>query len=89
MILVVRVGSPGNLAEADRGTALVDGVGALALAAGGESLGRGESREFRPVGTARDRRPGPRVVSGPKGDVGRLVHAGRFRADLVEFSPEA
>ena len=76
--------SPGYLAEADRGTAFLDEVGALPLAAQAKLLRAVELHEFRPVGAARDRRSDFRVVSATNDDVEQLVRAGRFRADLAE-----
>ncbi|HEY0779190.1 MAG TPA: sigma 54-interacting transcriptional regulator [Gemmatirosa sp.] len=76
--------SPGYLAEADRGTAFLDEVGALSLGAQAKLLRAVELREFRPVGAARDRRSDFRLVSATNENIEVLVRAGRFRADLAE-----
>jgi DNA-binding NtrC family response regulator len=74
---------PGYLAEADRGTAFLDEISGLALAAQAKLLRAIETGEYRPVGARGDRRSDFRLVAASNEDIGLLVDDGRFRADLA------
>jgi DNA-binding NtrC family response regulator len=75
--------TPGYLADADRGTAFLDEISGLSLAAQAKLLRAIETRSFRPVGARRDRSSDFRVVAASNEDLDALARAGRFRADLV------
>jgi DNA-binding NtrC family response regulator len=74
--------SAGYLAEANGGTVFLDEVSGLPLALQAKLLRVLETREFRPVGAALDRRSDFRVVSATNESLARLVEQQRFRADL-------
>jgi len=75
--------SAGYLAEADRGTVLLDEIGGLAQSVQPKLLRAIETREFRPVGGRVDRYSDFRLVAATNEDLMRLVGAGRFRTDLA------
>jgi two-component system response regulator AtoC len=75
--------SIGYLAEADKGTVLLDEIGALTLPLQPKLLRAIETREFRPVGGRLDRRSEFRVVASTNEDLMRMVDAGAFRSDLA------
>jgi DNA-binding NtrC family response regulator len=73
----------GLLREADGGTAFFDEVSGLAPALQAKLLRAIETREFRPVGAARDVRSDFRVVAATNESLERLVARGGFRPDLA------
>lgn len=74
----------GYLAEADRGTLLLDEIGSLALPLQAKLLRAIETGEYRPVGARNSRRSRFRVVTAINESLATLVTAGRFRSDLAE-----
>ena len=74
---------PGYLAEADRGTAFLDEVSGLGLAAQAKLLRAIETGQYRPVGGRSDRSSDFRLVAASNEDIAVLVEDGRFRADLA------
>ena len=74
--------APGYLLEADGGTAFLDEIGGLPLAAQAKLLRAVETRQFRPVGASYDRASEFRMVAASNERLETLVAAGQFRADL-------
>jgi two-component system response regulator HydG len=73
---------PGKLAEAGRGTLLLDDVDTLSPEAQAKLLRAVEAREFEPVGSDRPRRLEARLVAASNRPLEEEVRAGRFRPDL-------
>jgi len=76
--------SAGFLAEADRGTILLDEITGVPYGLQAKLLRAVELKEFRPIGAKRDQRSDFRVVSASNEDLTVLVQDGRFRRDLAE-----
>lgn len=76
--------SAGFLAEADRGTILLDEITGVPYGLQAKLLRAIELKEFRPIGAKRDQRSDFRVVSASNEDLTVLVQDGRFRRDLAE-----
>lgn len=75
--------SAGYLREAHGGTAFMDEIGALPLAAQPKLLRAIETRQFRPVGGQADVLSDFRLVAATNADLAALVGRGLFRADLA------
>ena len=75
--------APGYLLEADRGTAFLDEIGGLPLAAQAKLLRAVETRQFRAVGATYDRSSDFRLVAATNEGLDALVAGGRFRPDLA------
>jgi DNA-binding NtrC family response regulator len=73
----------GYLAQANQGSAFFDEVSGLSSANQAKLLRAIETREFRPVGAARDRVSDFRVVAATNEKLDVLVARGSFRADLL------
>lgn len=74
----------GYLGEAHRGTVFLDEVTGVSASGQQKLLRALESSTFRPIGARRDHTSDFRVIAAANEDVGGLVDAGRFRADLVD-----
>jgi len=72
----------GRLAEAGGGTVFLDEVGTFSASAQVKLLRVLQDKVFRPVGGERDQPLEARVVAATNLDLGALVEAGAFRADL-------
>lgn len=73
----------GYLLEADKGTVFMDEIGGLPLGAQAKLLRAVETRQFRPVGAAYDRKSDFRLIAASNDDLAGLVSTGRFRPDLA------
>jgi len=74
----------GSLAEAHRGTLLLDEIGSLARSAQPKLLRTIELGRYRPVGGSTDQYSDFRVVAAANEDLERLAEAGQFRFDLLQ-----
>lgn len=75
--------APGYLAEADRGTLMLDEISGLPLALQAKLLRAIETGEFRPIGGRADRCSRFRTVAATNEPLDDLVTASRFRSDLA------
>jgi serine/threonine-protein kinase PknK len=74
---------PGYLAEAHCGTLFLDEISGLSLVNQLKLLRAIETKQFRPLGSHRDRQSDFRPVAASNEDMGGLVDSGRFRRDLT------
>jgi DNA-binding NtrC family response regulator len=74
----------GYLAEANGGTLFLDEVGSMPSGCQAKLLRAIELREFRPVGSRRDRISNFRVVAACNEDLATMLGTGRFRHDLLQ-----
>ena len=72
----------GLIALAEGGTLFLDEIDALSLGAQSKLLRFLEERIYRPLGAERFSRADVNVLAASNQDLGSLVHASRFRADL-------
>lgn len=75
--------SQGLLREADHGTVFLDEISGLNASLQVKLLRALEHGQFRPVGARSDCRSEFRVIAATNEEIGDLVDAGRFRADLA------
>jgi DNA-binding NtrC family response regulator len=75
--------SRGVFEEADGGTLLLDEIGELSGPAQAALLRVLETQRFCRVGSSREIRVDVRVIAATHQDLEEMVHAGRFRADLL------
>lgn len=74
--------SQGYIGEADGGTLFLDEIGGLSLSSQAKLLRAIETGRYRRVGGREDRVSEFRVIAASNEPFERLVHEGRFRADL-------
>ena len=72
----------GRLAEADRGTVLLDEIGELPLEVQSKLLRFVQEKQFTTVGGNRQRRVDVRILAATNRDLATEVASGRFREDL-------
>ncbi len=72
----------GLIEEAEGGTLFLDEVGCLPLLAQAKLLRFLQEKEFRPLGSNRNRRADVRIVAATNEQLQRAVDAGHFRQDL-------
>jgi len=77
-----RLARAGQIEASSGGTLLLDEIDSMAPAVQAKLLRVLEEREVQPIGAARPRAVDLRVIATSKGDLGRAVTEGRFRADL-------
>lgn len=77
-----RDGSKGLIVQADRGTLFLDEIGDMPLALQTRLLRVLENREVWPLGALKPVTVDIRLISATHRDLGRMVSAGTFRADL-------
>jgi two-component system response regulator AtoC len=74
--------SPGYFRSANNGTLFLDEIGELPLALQPKLLRAVETHEIQPVGSIISSRVDVRIVAATNRDLGAMVKAGTFRADL-------
>src|SRR5260370_6266865 len=77
-----RTDSPGYFRSANGGTLFLDEIGELPLALQPKLLRAVETREIQPVGSPNVFRADLRIIAATNRDLGAMVAAGKFRADL-------
>ena len=77
-----RSDSPGYFRSANNGTLFLDEIGELPLALQPKLLRAVETHEIQPVGSIVSSRVDVRIVAATNRDLGAMVKAGTFRADL-------
>lgn len=76
------LGHKGLLEEADEGTLFLDEVNSLNLVAQGKLLRLLQDKEYRPLGSSRNRVANVRIIAATNGDLKSLIQAKQFREDL-------